>query len=421
MRIALISAEFSGTVHAGGIGTYMRNVANMLVARDHQVEVFAAGAETASEIRPDGLRLNIVRCGVRGDFPQLIAPVFLSRHRAEPFDVAEGAEFLAETSEVARGAPELPLVLKLHTPGVLISMIDAEVLPLSAKARFILGGLRRGKLVSPYWRYNAATDYERDNMRTASATTAPCHAIVRTVGALWGIEPNDISVIPNVFVGSEALLLVPIETRTKAISFIGRLETRKGVLDLADAIPLVLREVKDARFRLVGRSMTYPGTGEEIGAMLRRRLNPVSHAVEFIDSVPHDQVHQFYATSDICVLPSIWENFPNVCLEAMAAGRGVVGSSAGGMAEMIEDGRTGLLVPPRDPRAIANAIISMLRDPVRREEMGRAARAHVLKTYSPDVIAPLQEESYLSAIKRARARADLKRPGARARDSSTSI
>jgi glycosyltransferase involved in cell wall biosynthesis len=138
--------------------------------------------------------------------------------------------------------------------------------------------------------------------------------------------------------------------------------------------------------------------------MLKRLLAPVSHAVEYVDGVPYDQVHRYYAESDICVLPSIWENFPNVCLEAMSAARGVVGSSAGGMAEMIDDGRTGLLMPPRNPRAIADAILRLLREPDRRMEMGRAARQHVRTAYAPEVIAPLQEASYVRAIARARDR-----------------
>ena len=74
------------------------------------------------------------------------------------------------------------------------------------------------------------------------------------------------------------------------------------------------------------------------------------------------------------------------------------------MAEMIEHGRTGLLVPPRRPRAIADAVIALLRDPAQRARMGEAARAHVLATYSEAAIGPLQEAAYRRAIERARGR-----------------
>ena len=86
----------------------------------------------------------------------------------------------------------------------------------------------------------------------------------------------------------------------------------------------------------------------------------------------------------------------------MAAARGVIGSSAGGMTEIIDHGRTGLLIPPRDPNLIAAAILELLRDPTRRIAMGAAARAHVTTAFAPDVIAPLQEASYVRAIAQSR-------------------
>lgn len=404
MRIALVSFEYAGAATGGGIGTYMRNVADMMTARGHEVEVFTAALETASELQGDRLRINTVRCGTRDDYPELIAPIFQERHRAAPFDVAEGPEFAAETRAVAAAAPELPLVLKLHTPGALISMIETNVLPIHLKARFVLGGLRRGKIVRPFWHYDPAEDLERANLLTASEVTAPCRAIAEKLGSIWKINPADVVVVPNVFVAPATLLGVPVDTRTNVITYIGRLELRKGVIDLADAIPLVLRRFKAARFKFIGRSLPYPGSGEDIRGMLKRRLASVAHAVEFIDGLPYDQVHRHYAASDICVLPSIWENFPNVCLEAMSAARGVVGSSAGGMAEMIDDHRTGLHVPPRNPQAIAGAILTLLQEPERRMEMGSAAREHVRTAYAPDVIAPLQEASYERAIADARKR-----------------
>jgi glycosyltransferase involved in cell wall biosynthesis len=126
--------------------------------------------------------------------------------------------------------------------------------------------------------------------------------------------------------------------------------------------------------------------------------------IEFSGAVQYSQISEFLADTAVGVFPSYWENFPYVCLEAMAAGCGVIGSSCGGMAEIIEHGRTGLLVPPRNPRVIAEALIELLRDPARRAAMGAAARAHVVQAYSAEAIAPLQEASYARAIARARQR-----------------
>ncbi len=127
--------------------------------------------------------------------------------------------------------------------------------------------------------------------------------------------------------------------------------------------------------------------------------------VEHVDAVPYAEVPALFAQASIAVFPSAWENFPNVCLEGMVAARAVIGSSAGGMAEMIDDGRTGLLVPPRNPRAIADALIRLLRDPGSLAQLGLAARTHVLATYGCNPVGPLQENALTRAIENMRLRA----------------
>jgi glycosyltransferase involved in cell wall biosynthesis len=191
------------------------------------------------------------------------------------------------------------------------------------------------------------------------------------------------------------------------------LEVRKGVLELARAIPTVLAQFPDARFRLIGRSLPHPGTGEDLEVHLRRLLEAHLDKVEFLGPVPYSEITAYLADTDICVFPSIWEASGFVCKEAMAAARGVIGSSGSGMAEIIEDGRTGRLVAPGDVDALAKTMIGMLRDPSGRVAMGRAAREHVLSAFAHDVIGPMQEAAYARAIARAQ-----ERPAARPSEAS---
>ena len=122
--------------------------------------------------------------------------------------------------------------------------------------------------------------------------------------------------------------------------------------------------------------------------------------LEFTDYLPIAKVHEYFGQTDICVFPSHWENFPNVCLEAMAAGRGVIGSSAGGMAEMLDGGKVGLLVKPEAPAEIAAAILRLLRDPAERKRLGALARQRVLSEYNDETIGAVLEKSYTLAIQR---------------------
>jgi D-inositol-3-phosphate glycosyltransferase len=112
----------------------------------------------------------------------------------------------------------------------------------------------------------------------------------------------------------------------------------------------------------------------------RRRLEAVAGdsglalRVRFLGAVEHEDLADYYALADICVVPSRTETFGLVALEAQALGTPVVASAVGGLTEIIEDGQTGILVADREPQAFARAIASLLDDAALRERMGEAAR-----------------------------------------------
>jgi glycogen(starch) synthase len=400
VRLALVSYEFAGTATGGGIGTYVRGAAAMMAARGHEVEVFTSAPADPSAL-PAGVVVHAAPVE-RQCFLQAVASVFARRHVAQPFDVVEGPEYGAEAAEVARSFPALPLVVKLHTPTFLIDEIRHGYLSPWRKARFMLGGLRRGQMPRPYWRYDPAGDPECEYTRAASEITAPSRAILDLVRPRWNLEPGRLAHIPNVFDPSADLLAVPVSTATGRITYLGRLEARKGVIELAEAMRLVLARAGATKFRLVGRSLPHPSTGEDLAMHMRRLLGPFAESVEFVDGLPHSEVPRLLGDTDICVFPSVWENLPYVCLEAMAAGRGVIASGGSGMAEIIDDGRTGRLVPPRDARGLADAILAMVADRAGRIAMGEQARAKARLAYTSEMIGPLQEASYLRAIERGR-------------------
>jgi glycogen(starch) synthase len=151
--------------------------------------------------------------------------------------------------------------------------------------------------------------------------------------------------------------------------------------------------------------LPHPSTGEALDAVIRRIVGPsAAKCITFTGGLDGDRVIDHLSKAAIAVLPSYWEAFGYVCLEAMSAACAVVASNAGGMTEIIEHNLTGMLVAPRSPREIADAIVSLLRSPAKRSGMGAAAREKVLRCYAPEAVAPLQEASYHSAIRRAEAR-----------------
>lgn len=153
-----------------------------------------------------------------------------------------------------------------------------------------------------------------------------------------------------------------------AVGFVGRLVTEKGLSDLAEAWHRIAAEIPEAHLLVAGM-----GSGE---AELRARLDGVLrvHWLGFRRDVP-----ELVKAFDVLVVPSWCEPFGLVAVEAMAAGTPVVATRAGGLAEVLVDGIHGYFVPPRDPAALAQRVMDLVRDSERRRRMGVAgvARARV--------------------------------------------
>jgi glycosyltransferase involved in cell wall biosynthesis len=120
--------------------------------------------------------------------------------------------------------------------------------------------------------------------------------------------------------------------------------------------------------------------------------------VSFLGAVDSAGIKRLLSEADICVFPSRFDNFPNACLEAMAAGRPIVATRSGGMEEMLGPTDAGLLVKPGNVRELTNALVRLIEDPAMRSAMAQRARQRVLHAYSDDVIGPLYEQTYAEAI-----------------------
>ena len=163
------------------------------------------------------------------------------------------------------------------------------------------------------------------------------------------------------------------------VLYLGRLAPYKGVQFLMRAVPLVLREVPNAKFLFAG-SMRYDmlnlhGMAKSLG---------VEGSVIFTGFVPSRLVPKLYACCDVFCYPSLWEGFGLTPGEAEASGKPVVAFDTCAIPEVIENGRTGLLVEPRNYTQLASAIVSLLKDENLRRKMGLEAKRRVLRLFSWD-------------------------------------
>jgi glycosyltransferase involved in cell wall biosynthesis len=160
-----------------------------------------------------------------------------------------------------------------------------------------------------------------------------------------------------------------------------RLVTKNGVRYLIEAIPQIIDVNPDTRCLIVG-------DGDE-REMLHRRVVELKIAdnVIFTGRIDNSVMPAYYAVSNIVVLPSLIEATSIAGLESMAMGKPLVATNIGGIPQIVDDGETGVLVPPGDPKRLAEGIISLLSDDTRRQIMGVNARKKVEAAFSWDVIA----------------------------------
>lgn len=164
---------------------------------------------------------------------------------------------------------------------------------------------------------------------------------------------------------------VPLPFRP-VVAFVGALEPTKGVDVLLEAWPQVAAELPDARLVLVGDGSQREQVAQAVAE------GEVAGSVTMTGRVPRREVAGLLDAATLLVLPSRSEGLALVLLEAMARGRAVVSTTAGGTAELVEDGVTGLLVPPDDVAALAEALLRVLQEPAVAAEMGHIGHERFL-------------------------------------------
>jgi glycosyltransferase involved in cell wall biosynthesis len=182
------------------------------------------------------------------------------------------------------------------------------------------------------------------------------------------------------------------DTGHRRIIVVGSLRPEEGHDVLIDAAPAVLRRYPQAHFDLVG------GGPELASLAARAAFRGVGSAFTFLGA--RDDVPALLAAADVFVLPSRTEPFPNVLAEAMAAGLPIVASAVGGVPEVIDNGRNGLLVPAGDAGALADRLCRVLDDPALRTRLGSAARADAEARYSFDRMVEAFEAIYIEQLTR---------------------
>lgn len=230
--------------------------------------------------------------------------------------------------------------------------------------------------------------------RLASVTVTNAQSVAHRLAADRIVAEDRVLVIPNaipldLFDGRSHRDAVRRELDVSSADFlwlaVGRLEPIKDYPTLLRAMAALRDPMSPARLRIAAEGSHRPTLEAMIDDL------GLSGTVRLIGV--RDDVPELLSAADALVLPSLWEGLPNVVLEAMAAGIPVVATGRGGTTELVEPGVTGLLVPPRDPRALAEAMTEIMSLPVdTRREMGETGRRIVAERFAVDRVMGRWEE-----------------------------
>ncbi|MFW6010463.1 MAG: glycosyltransferase family 4 protein [Gemmatimonadota bacterium] len=217
----------------------------------------------------------------------------------------------------------------------------------------------------------------RWSARSADAVTAISTATARKVQDVAGVVPTVIPFAAAVEGNGESHgreIREPLDGEDPVeLLFVGRLVERKGVEVLVSAVSILGAE-RDVRLTVVGEGEWEPRIREHV------RSTGVEDRVRFTGYVPDDDLAELYAGCDVFVLPAVvdakgdTEGLGVVLLEALAFARPVVASEVGGIPDIVREGRTGWLVPPGDPGALAERILWLIEHPERAREIARQGR-----------------------------------------------
>lgn len=232
---------------------------------------------------------------------------------------------------------------------------------------------------------------------------------------LYGADPTKIEVIPcgvdlELFyprARSEAQAYLDMPAHHKMVLFVGRVEPLKGIDVLIEAMALVLEKHTDLRDDIC--LCVIGGEPDADAAKMDREMARlqdmretlgIANVVTFLGKREQVALPFHYSAAEVCVVPSHYESFGMVALEAMACGTPVVASRVGGLTFTIQDGSTGFLVPNDDPKALAEKLSLLLTDGAMRQEMGQRAVTHS-KRYGWPIVAGQIVAAYRDLVTRA--------------------
>lgn len=384
MRIAFATPEFVTEDHFdGGLANYINRVSKSLAQLDHDVHIVTLSTKNADEFDHEGVMVHRV----------MLKPAWHKFNRLTRYSMTTTLHWLNFTTQTYRKLKQL----HRREPFDLIQYPNYSSCGLFSIPLLRTTHVVRASSYQPGWNVIAGHKRNLDSALLARLEALQ-YKLTRNIHAPSRAVQN--LLITHTSARDARLIRTPfyVETREwdntvhdqflnskKYALYFGRFQLHKGFHTLVQALPRFLHECPDAHVALVGRDMETT-LGSSMAAFARAQCNSSANRLLIMENLPHRQLYPVIAGAHLVVLPSLLDNLPNACLEAMGLGKVVIGTTGTSFEELIVDGVNGFLVPPDNPQALAEKMIAAWTD-ARLAEMSAAAKQRVLE-FAPEKTIP---------------------------------
>ena len=407
MNIAMLSVHTCplaalGGKETGGMNVYVRELSRELARRGHRVDIFTRSQDPAvPHIEMDGLGLGgdvfHIPAGPEAPYnkhhlfnylPQFVHGVqeFMDTEKIH-YDVYHSHYWLSGwVARELQHCQRAPVVQMFHTLGAMKNAVARGAADRETEKRI---------------------EVEREIMQFADRIVASTPRDCQQMIDLYGAPGNNIAVIPpgvdlslfHPISKAEAKEFVESPLDRQSVLFVGRIDPVKGIDVWFQAMALIVERDPELREKmcvcLIGGDVdeeTPPDAELARLQTLKDELG-IGNLVTFLGKRSQQCLPYYYAAADVVVMPSLYESFGMVALEAMACGTPVVASDVGGLSFVVRNGETGYLVPEGDPHALAECLGHLLRNPELRAHLGQRG-IEVAREYAWPRIADKIEELY---------------------------
>ncbi len=406
MRIAMLSYHTCplatlGGKDTGGMNVYVRDLTRALGPKGIHVDVFTRSQdEHVPHVLhdlgygnrvvhiPAGPEVPLTKDALVGHIPEFVQGILrFAESKSLRYDVIHSHYWMSGiAARDLKKAWGTPVVHMFHTLGLMKQRVARR--PGEVEGEYRLLG-------------------EKEVFRSADRIISATPAEVAQIQWLYKIKTNNVVVIPPGVDTSHFYPISPDEAKeyigvppcANMLLFVGRIEPLKGVDTLIQAIAILRQHGVYVCLSVIGGE---PGGADVENAEMRRvqemsRQAGLDDLVTFLGKRSQDTLPYYYSAADAVVVPSHYESFGMVALEAMACGVPVVASQVGGLAFLVQDGETGYTVPADDPQALADHLAVLLQYPDLRARLGRNA-AELAKEYAWEKIADRMIDVYKGLV-----------------------